>query len=697
MSEHSPLLPAHNDDDGGQDYATLPPRSAPVTRKRGSRATTPATILITFTSLLLPLLLFFALLINSFIPSDEEIAQSNNSALLYDHASTPQVGILNFTSGYTQAWIEVGGRVGIDVDAILGINGAGTGKYGRGQGARWWEALRTWAGRKGIDMVGPLVVVIPEPIVVFPGEMSSTSLSPHHRHNVDVGGKSLFTVSLPTPIGLPLIVPSSNTHLPEHTYHLQLSINYPAHLLGFTHTAWRSGAAHFIVHVPRVIVVPAHTHGLLFRWRRWIRIEQKNLMIPQRVDVPDIPGIPGPDDDLANYIKLESYTFHTATPPNGRTEDGDEAEGTVSKKRLRVSAVASARNPLFDTAVMRTRPITVPLELGFGIFLAANNDSSTMLRGQVDTGSEIGNSSRAKQSQKEGRLVKMAEVVTMPFSLHGQERIRILVEGLVKTGDGTYGANEDDKDGDDGSALSTFLNNYLQGRPNNVTILGLPTFPLDASPDARINMSNPSSGSSVVPPAWMQTLVSENVHAVIPFPAPPNRTNLIRSVTIEQMKISERAGKMRASGVVVVIASLPPDLAGVEVQVADVLPDVLVTDGRFEGEGQEVDPGTPPYPARAFGRIHPPEYLPAISSPSPDDPTALIVRAPLHDVPLDILPGRDKVLSDFVAKLVFKGSAEAGIVGNAAVRVDVVGVGKQVEVRKLPVSGVVNVGRPRVV
>lgn len=339
MSEHSPLLPPHNGDDGGQDYATLPPRSAPVTRKRGSRATTPATILITFTSLLLPLLLFFALFINSFIPSDEEIAQFNNSGLLYDHALTPQVGILNFTSGYTQAWIEVGGRVGIDVDAILGINGAGTGKYGRGQGARWWEALRTWAGRKGIDMVGPLVVVIPEPILVFLGEMSSTSSSPHHRHNVDVGGKSLFTVSLPTPIDLPLIVPSSNTPLPEHTYHLQLSINYPAHLLGFAHTAWRSGAAHFIVHVPRVIVVPAHTHGLLFWWRRWIRIEQKNLMIPQRVDGEF-------------FFPFLSYLHRSSTANQRRTVNESFGRSRGSSHLLRMAGNEASHKSLVVTLVL---------------------------------------------------------------------------------------------------------------------------------------------------------------------------------------------------------------------------------------------------------------------------------------------------------------------------------------------------------
>ncbi|KAJ9109220.1 hypothetical protein QFC21_000549 [Naganishia friedmannii] len=743
MSELSPLLLPHNDTDNDQDYATLTPRPVPVNRKRRTRATS-ATLLLTLTSLLLPFLLLSALLINSFIPSDEELAHLTDSALLYDPAagSSPQVGILNFSSAYTQAWIEVSGKAGIDVDAILGINGAkGIGKEGRGQGAPWWEALRTWVGTRGIDMVGPLVVVIPESIAVFPQETSSifSSSSPSHRHRrIDhIGQKPLLTVSLPTPIDLPLVVPRRIAQLPEHTYHLRLSINRPAHLLAFTHTAWRSGVADIAVHIPRVVVLPAETQGVFVWWRKWIRIEQKNLIILQRVDVPDIPGIPGPDDDLADYITLESYAFRTTTtttaattaapaaaPGSQRHEDGDaitfnhngDAEATeteaVPKKQLRVSAIASARNPFFRNPTLGMRSVAFPLELGFGIFLSARSEESSAIMEQVGAGpgagadAEIGKRNGMRQVLRErdggaGGLVKMAEVVTMPFSLHGQERIRIHVEGVVKTGGEHSSDTRDDGDsGDDGNtALSMFLNNYLQGRPNNVTILGLPTFPLDASPDARINMTTPPSGNDVVPPAWMQTLVSESVHAVIPFPAPsPNRTNLIRSVTIEQMKISERAGKMRASGVVVVVASLPRDLADIEVAVRGVLPDVLVSDGKFEGgDGEEVDPGMPPYPARAFGRIHPPEYLAAVSSPSPDDPALLIVRAPLHDVPLDILPGRDKVLSDFVTKIVFKGSAEAGIVGNAAVHVDVVGIGKEVEVRRLPISGVVNVGRPRVV
>lgn len=273
----------------------------------------------------------------------------------------------------------------------------------------------------------------------------------------------------------------------------------------------------------------------------------------------------------------------------------------------------------------------------------------------------------------------MADVITMPIKLRGQETLRINIEGVVTSSNSTSG---------DDDALSGFLHNYLEGRDNNVTIRGLSDFPLAASPD--------SDHGQHIPPEWLHRFLP-NIHAVVAFPGSQPPPKLIKSVTIEQMKISESAGKLRASGVVVVQARLPPDLADIKVDINGVRPDILVFDGEAASSGEPVDPAVPPYPAKAFGRIHPDDYLVAISELDPTTPGLLIVRAPIHDVPIDILPGRDKVLSDFVGKIVFKGSAVAGIVGNAAVRLHVVGMDRPFEVDRLPVRGVVNVGRPRVV
>lgn len=354
--------------------------------------------------------------------------------------------------------------------------------------------------------------------------------------------------------------------------------------------------------------------------------------------------MPRPGDDLAGYIKLESYAFHTSRKTGARSDE-PKREG---RSQLRVSAVASARNPF------RSLHADFPLELGFGIFLPSSGNSS------------------------EGR-VKMADVITMPIKLRGQETLRINIEGVVTSSNSTSG---------DDDALSGFLHNYLEGRDNNVTIRGLSDFPLAASPD--------SDHGQHIPPEWLHRFLP-NIHAVVAFPGSQPPPKLIKSVTIEQMKISESAGKLRASGVVVVQARLPPDLADIKVDINGVRPDILVFDGEAASSGEPVDPAVPPYPAKAFGRIHPDDYLVAISELDPTTPGLLIVRAPIHDVPIDILPGRDKVLSDFVGKIVFKGSAVAGIVGNAAVRLHVVGMDRPFEVDRLPVRGVVNVGRPRVV
>ena len=78
-----------------------------------------------------------------------------------------------------------------------------------------------------------------------------------------------------------------------------------------------------------------------------------------------------------------------------------------------------------------------------------------------------------------------------------------------------------------------------------------------------------------------------------------------------------------------------------------------------------------------------------------DIPSRIIVRAPMSDIPLDVLPGRDNILSDFVGKVVFKGGALAGIKGVAAVRLEIPGVANRVTLDDLPVQGEFWVGRQR--
>ncbi|GHJ85310.1 hypothetical protein NliqN6_1712 [Naganishia liquefaciens] len=611
--ERQPLLVPPDDSSRTHRYAR---------RKSQRRRSVWTVIGITVASLLLALLLLAAVLFNSFIPTDRDID------VLTEHAvslhPSPKIQVLNFTRSYTTGFVQISGEAGIDALQVLGIGEDA--EQDRGQGAAWWEHLRRIVGRKAIHFAGPLVAELPQAITIYAHGSSKPLL------NVTIAG----LIDIPLVLRDTINASHDASWLRPFTQEIQIDLLSRTDLVGFATKAWAHGETVVNVVVPRIQARSRHSRG----WRRWLRVERENVQITRRIQVPDLPGLPKPTDDLSDFIRLESYTLQT------NSNDGDTA--------LRVSAVASAKNPFASVR------IDVPLELGFGVLLPTNSS----------TGAAHG-----------GDLVKMADVVTMPFKLRGQEMLRVHVEGIVNSG----GESDD-------AALSIFLRNYLAGRDNNVTIRGLADFPFAASPD--VGRDDDAENSERVPPAWLQGL-TPRIHATIAFPAPNPPPKLIESVTIDQMKISERGGKMRASGTVVVRARLPPDLARVRVQIDGVRPDVLIFDGEADGQ-DSVDPAAPPpFPARAFGRIHPDEYLPAISEPGPIDDDILVVRAPIHDVPLDILQGRDKVLSDFVSKIVFKGSAVAGIAGNAAVTLHVVGIDKSLAVDDLPVRGVVNVGRPR--
>ncbi len=164
---------------------------------------------------------------------------------------------------------------------------------------------------------------------------------------------------------------------------------------------------------------------------------------------------------------------------------------------------------------------------------------------------------------------------------------------------------------------------------------------------------------------------------------------------------------------------IPPEMGGVDVDIVGVKPDVLIYNGPVQDLEESNIPSSSPislyrvsededdYPARAFGHINPTFYLPSTTlptisdpsdPPSSDPPTSgkrLTVRAPITNLPLDVLPGRDPILRDFVSKIVFKGGALAGIDGEAAVKVKVGGLSGKVGLSGLPVRGEVWVGRGR--
>jgi hypothetical protein len=163
------------------------------------------------------------------------------------------------------------------------------------------------------------------------------------------------------------------------------------------------------------------------------------------------------------------------------------------------------------------------------------------------------------------------------------------------------------------------------------------------------------------------------------------------------MRISESGGKMLASGTVIAEIALPKGMESVDVSVNAVKPDITIFDGPPPDEREDQDGEEDEYPPRAFGHIKPEEWLKATSEryQNPEHPDWIVVRAPMEDIPVEILKGRDSVMRGFVSKIVFKGGALAGIKGTADVQVQLRGVKGQVGLDGLPVKGEVWVGRQR--
>jgi hypothetical protein len=172
-------------------------------------------------------------------------------------------------------------------------------------------------------------------------------------------------------------------------------------------------------------------------------------------------------------------------------------------------------------------------------------------------------------------------------------------------------------------ALSTFLTRYLSGESNPILI---------SSPLV--------SGLSV------DTL----------FPAPNPRPQVLHNVTIRNMKIKP-GSPFLASGTVSGRVVLPRGI-NIDLNVSRLLPDVLIYDGEVtDSDPGTVPPPTPlpdPLPARAFGHLRPDDWLPASCEavvPGEGEGAAFAVEANIVNVPLEVLPGRQKEFSDFVSKV----------------------------------------------
>jgi len=197
------------------------------------------------------------------------------------------------------------------------------------------------------------------------------------------------------------------------------------------------------------------------------------------------------------------------------------------------------------------------------------------------------------------------------------------------------------------------------------------------------------------------------------FPAPDPRPQVLQNVTIKEMKVRPlTSGTMLASGTVFANIVLPKGM-DMSLQVDAVYPQLLVYDGpvpddeplRAEDLLEDDDnlpdpmPLPDPLPANAFAHIQPGQWLESISVPlghQDGQGSVFAVSAKIVDIPLEVLPGRQREFSNFVGKVIFGGGggALAGMSGIAAVRIQVVGFGRdEVQLEGLPFCGDVRVGK----
>jgi hypothetical protein len=154
------------------------------------------------------------------------------------------------------------------------------------------------------------------------------------------------------------------------------------------------------------------------------------------------------------------------------------------------------------------------------------------------------------------------------------------------------------------------------------------------------------------------------------FPAPDHRPQVLRNVTIKDMKIRPlSSGTMLASGTVFAKIVLPKGM-DVSLQVDAVHPQLLVYDGPIPDDepvgtedlpSENEDNGLPdpmplpnPLPANAFAHIRPEEWLESVSVPlghEGEEGSVFAISAKIVDIPLEVLPGRQREFSNFVGKV----------------------------------------------
>ena len=638
-SERTPLLPFN--------ASRLNPELPAAESRRYTRARSIiGTTIIVLLSLFIAAMLLLALLAYSFKPSDREMETLPKTAFAYSGPDSIQVldvsdeGIL----------VNVTIHCGLDADQALGISQhrnreSELGEGIRGTGAGWWESLRRWTAHHAMDQLSTKAVEVDmiEPVLIFPDHFQTPPL---------------VLLQVMDPIMVPLITgvkPNTPWLQPVSFTAVAQPVASAGDLWKFVQRAWAEGEASVVIGMFKVLAQLPDGPW----WTKLAKVIKEDLIVTASFDGKSMAASlyrpPHSCSSAASFSPDEAIPWKRLTPSvpriPGLPRPGKHLDlsqlvsltgyslSTSPSKALTITASATIPNPLQNISA------NVPYNFPFSISLS---DGSVM-----------------------------AEVLTAPLVFGDQSEARVLIGGEIV-------ANLTERGAADGSPLSSFLRNYLHGLDNPIIVRGLSRIPSFAH-----------KRDVTPPPSWiLDSIPSLSLDLTFPGPQPPPR--IIKTVSIEKMRLAEKSGKMALSGIVVAEIELPEGMQGVSIDVKDVLPDVLIYDGPVSDEGpDEPDPDSPP--PRAFGRINPDDFVGSTTENAndPEHPHRMVVRAPLKDVPLQVLQGRDNVLSDFVSKVVFKGGASAGIRGVASVHVQLAGVDGQVLLDDLPVRGEFWVGRQR--
>ena len=561
------------------------------------------------------------------------------------------IDVLN-VSRHGDVWLRLDGRVGFDAGAVIGVNPDISDNF--------W--LNTWkaVGRWGIHNLDTVSLTL-----------SSINITSQHDPSVQ-----LASIEVP-PFQIPLTANPPDD--PSWLTPMSLPVHiYPSHNVSawikFARESWRNGYA-----VAQVTVARADIQGgPLWRssWRSILRVDRSNVTVGLHMKsksscldsllfcnssysplVPVMRSLPSPGGgqslpSISDLVHLSRFSI-SSSPDN-----------------LAIDATATMINPAPSFITFTSPP------LPFVVWIDPPNDTTVQ------------------------SLVPLASVTAEPFTLT-HPNITLSLHGNVLPISQSAAP-----------ALSSLISDYLSGIDHPISI----TSPLEL-------------------------FLDYTAHTMFPAPHPP--PEVLRNVTIEGMKISASGTTILASGVVHARIALPEGM-DMTLVIDRILPDVLIFDGPLpsasstaspllttratnptrpttkndDDDDGDVPPAPPlpsPLPQRAFARVRPDTWLAAQSSPTTprrdwneQGNTTLRISAWFADVPLEVLPGREREFRSFVTKVIFGpgAGAVAGVQGIVAVCVQVdglsigqpgegdgeVGSGDMV-LTGLPFQGSVRVGR----